>query len=60
MITTENLGTSLRVLGPDGASEDLPASPSNQTSRFGHAHDAIVIDGLERFIVSRKRRTAWF
>ena len=56
MITIENLGTSLRVLGPDGASEDLPASPANQTSRFGEAHDAIVIDGRDALVMKAARR----
>ncbi len=51
VITIENLGTSLRVLGPDGASDDLPASPANQTSRFGKAHDAIVIDGRDALVM---------
>nr|WP_192361644.1 hypothetical protein [Mesorhizobium mediterraneum] len=50
-ITIENLGTSVRVLGPDGASEDLPASPANQSSRFGEAHDAIVIDGRDALVM---------
>jgi hypothetical protein len=50
-MTIENLGTSVRVLGPDGASEDLPASPANQTSRFGEAHDAIVIEGREALMM---------
>jgi hypothetical protein len=51
MMTIENLGTSLHVLGPDGASEDLPASPANQTSRFGKEHDAIVIDGRDALVM---------
>ena len=51
MMTIENLGTSLRVLGPDGISEDLPASPANQSSRFGEAHDAIVIDGNDALVM---------
>lgn len=50
-ITIENLGTSVHVVGPDGASEDLPASPANQSSRFGEAHDAIVIDGREALVM---------
>jgi hypothetical protein len=50
-ITIENLGTSVRMLGPDGASQDLPASPANQNSRFGEAHDAIVIDGREALVM---------
>ncbi|TIL81838.1 MAG: hypothetical protein E5Y81_01090 [Mesorhizobium sp.] len=54
-ITVENLGTSVRVLGPDGASEDLPASPANQNSRFGAAHDAIVIDGRDALVMKGGR-----
>jgi hypothetical protein len=50
-MTIENLGTSVRVLGPDGASQDLPASPANQNSRFGEAHDAIVIDGRDALVM---------
>ena len=50
-MTIENLGTSVHVLGPDGTSEDLPASPANQSSRFGQAHDAIVIDGREALVM---------
>jgi len=50
-ITIENLGTSLHVLGPDGTAEDLPASPANQNSRYGAAHDAIVIDGREALVM---------
>lgn len=50
-ITIENLGTSVRVLGSDGASEDLPALPANQNSRFGAAHDAIVIDGRDALVM---------
>ncbi|WP_256752015.1 hypothetical protein [Mesorhizobium sp. Mes31] len=50
-MTIENLGTSLHVLGPDGASEDLQASPANQNSRYEQAHDAIVIDGREALVM---------
>jgi hypothetical protein len=50
-MTIENLGTSLRVIGPDGTIEDLPASPANQNSRFGIAHDAIVIDGRDALVM---------
>ena len=50
-MTIENLGTSVRVLGPDGVSQDLPASPANQNSRFGEAHDAIVIDGRDALVM---------
>ena len=51
MMTIQNLGTSVRVLGPDGIAEELPASPSNQRSRYGQAHDAIVLDGREALVV---------
>lgn len=50
-MTVENLGGSVRVVGSDGMSEDLPASPSNQNSRFGFEHDAIVIDGSEALVM---------
>ncbi|TIO06636.1 hypothetical protein [Mesorhizobium sp.] len=50
-MTIENLGTSVRVLGSDGVSQDLPASPANQNSRFGEAHDAIVIDGRDALVM---------
>lgn len=51
MMTIENVGTAIRVLGPDGISEELPASPAGQNSRFGVAHDAIVIDGREVLVM---------
>ena len=51
MMTIENLGTSVHVVEPNGASEDLPASPANQNSRYGQAHDAIVIDGREALVM---------
>ncbi|WP_352530064.1 MULTISPECIES: hypothetical protein [unclassified Mesorhizobium] len=51
IMTIENLGTSVRVLGPDGTSAELPASPANQTSRYGEAHDAIVIDGRDALVM---------
>jgi hypothetical protein len=50
-LTIENLGTSLHVLSPDGTAEDLPAAPANQNSRYGVAHDAIVIDGREALVM---------
>jgi hypothetical protein len=51
MMTIQNLGTSVRILGPDGITEELPASPSDQRSRYGQAHDAIVLDGREALVV---------
>ncbi len=51
MMTLQNLGTSVRILGPDGVVEELPASPANQRSRYGQAHDAIVLDGREALVV---------
>lgn len=52
MMTIQNLGSSLRLLGPDGVTEELPASPAGQTSRYGQAHDAIVIDGNEALVMT--------
>jgi hypothetical protein len=51
MMTIQNLGSSIRLLGPDGVDEELPASPANQRSRYGEAHDAIVIDGREALVM---------
>ena len=51
MMTIENLGTSVRVIGPDGADEELAASPAGQNSRFGASHDAIVIDGRDALVM---------
>ena len=55
MITIQNLGSSLRVVRPDGATEDFAASPANQSSRYQEAatHDAIVIDGREALVMKR-------
>jgi hypothetical protein len=50
-ITIRNVGTSIRLLGPNGVEEELPASPANQKSRYGEAHDAIVIDGREALVM---------
>lgn len=51
MMTIENLGTSVRILGADGVAEELPASPANQSSRFGRDHDAVVIDGRDALVM---------
>ncbi|CDX41964.1 conserved exported hypothetical protein [Mesorhizobium sp. ORS 3359] len=55
MITIQNLGSSLRVVRPDGSTEEFAASPANQSSRFQEAatHDAIVIDGREALVMKR-------
>ncbi|TGQ74741.1 hypothetical protein EN829_005705 [Mesorhizobium sp. M00.F.Ca.ET.186.01.1.1] len=55
MITIQNLGTALRVVGRDGATEEFAASPANQSSRYQEAatHDAIVIDGREALVMKR-------
>ncbi|ESY78377.1 hypothetical protein X740_20650 [Mesorhizobium sp. LNHC221B00] len=54
-ITIQNLGSSLRVIGPDGATEEFVASPANQSSRYQEAatHNAIVIDGREALVMKR-------
>lgn len=51
MMTIQNLGSSVRILGPDGTAEEMLASPPNQRSRYGQAHDAIVLDGREALVV---------
>ncbi|MDX8467882.1 hypothetical protein RFM26_19490 [Mesorhizobium sp. VK23B] len=55
MISIQNLGTSLRVAGPDGWTEEFAASPANQSSRYQAAatHDAVVIDGREALVMKR-------
>ncbi|ESY67040.1 MULTISPECIES: hypothetical protein [Mesorhizobium] len=54
-ITIQNLGSSLRVIGPDGGTEEFVASPANQSSRYQEAatHNAIVIDGREALVMKR-------
>ncbi|HEY4191660.1 MAG TPA: hypothetical protein VGM46_03365 [Mesorhizobium sp.] len=51
MMTIQNLGTSIRLLGPSGIDRELPASPPDQRSRYGKAHDAIIIDGRDALVV---------
>jgi hypothetical protein len=51
MVTIENLGSSIRILGPDGVMEELPAAPPNQRSRYGAEHDAIVLDGKDALVM---------
>lgn len=50
-MTIENLGTSVRLLRSDGTATELPASPANQNSRYGEAHDAVVLDGREALVM---------
>lgn len=51
MMTIHNLGTAIRILGPDGDDEELPAAPANQRSRYGLGVDAVVLDGREALVV---------
>ncbi|RWC91945.1 MAG: hypothetical protein E5V58_11725 [Mesorhizobium sp.] len=55
VISIQNLGTSLRVAGPDGWTEEFAASPANQSSRYQAAatHDAVVIDGREALLMKK-------
>ncbi|MDX8463574.1 hypothetical protein [Mesorhizobium humile] len=55
MITIQNVGSALRVMRPDGSTEEFAASPANQSSRYQEAatHDAIVIDGREALVMKR-------
>jgi membrane-bound inhibitor of C-type lysozyme len=52
-VTVENFGSSVRVVGPEGESLDLPASPSTQRNRYGEASDAIVLEGREALFMRR-------
>ncbi|MCV3208227.1 hypothetical protein OHD62_16415 [Mesorhizobium sp. YC-39] len=54
-MTIQNLGSSLRVVGPDGIPEEFAASPANQSSRYQEpaTHDAVVIDGREALVMKR-------
>ncbi|WP_371011557.1 hypothetical protein [Mesorhizobium sp. RCC_202] len=54
-IAIQNLGNALRVVRPDGTTEEFAASPANQNSRYQEAatHDAIVIDGREALVMKR-------
>jgi hypothetical protein len=53
LVTVENLGSSVRVVGPEGESLDLPASPATQRNRYGQASDAIVLEGREALFMRR-------
>lgn len=55
MISIQNLGSSLRVAGADGWTEEFAASPANQSSRYQAAatHDAVVIDGREALVMKK-------
>jgi hypothetical protein len=53
LVTVENFGSSVRVVGPEGESLDLPASPATQRNRYGEASDAIVIEGREALFMRR-------
>ncbi|QKD01096.1 hypothetical protein [Mesorhizobium loti] len=54
-ITIQNLGSSLRVIEPNGVTEEFLASPANQSSRYQETatHNAIVIDGREALVMKR-------
>jgi hypothetical protein len=52
-MTVENFGSSVHVVGPDGESLDLPASPETQRNRYGEASDAIVLEGREALVMLR-------
>lgn len=50
LMTIRNLGSSIRVIGPD-EEEELPAAPANQRSRYGKGVDAVVLDGREALVI---------
>ena len=45
MITIENLGASVRILGAGDDVIELPASPASQSSRYGEQPYALVLEG---------------
>jgi hypothetical protein len=47
LVKIDNLGTSIRIVGPDGEGADLPASPPGQNRRYGPASNTITIEGDE-------------
>jgi hypothetical protein len=47
MITIENLGGSVRILGAGDEAIELPASPASQRSRYGEQPYALVLEGNE-------------
>jgi membrane-bound inhibitor of C-type lysozyme len=53
LVTVENFGSSVHVVGPEGESLDLPASPATQRNRYGEGSDAIVIEGREALLMQR-------
>lgn len=51
VITVENLGALVHVVGADGSALDLPAAPDSQRSRYGAGADVIVIEGREALLM---------
>ena len=47
MITIENLGASVRILGAGDGPIDLPAAPATQRTRYGEQPYALVLEGRE-------------
>jgi hypothetical protein len=47
MITIENLGSSVRILGAADGSIELPASPASQRTRYGEQPYALVVEGRD-------------
>lgn len=47
MITVENLGSSVRILGAGDEPIELPASPASQRTRYGEQPYAIVLEGRD-------------
>lgn len=47
LITIENLGASVRIMGAGDDVIELPASPDTQRSRYGEQPYALVLEGSE-------------
>ncbi|GHC74031.1 hypothetical protein [Limoniibacter endophyticus] len=46
-LTIENFQSSVLVVKPDGSSVEIPASPPNQTVRYGETPYALVLEGRD-------------
>lgn len=46
-LDVDNMRTSVRLTDPDGDNVELPASPADQTSRYGQSPYALLLEGRE-------------
>ena len=50
-MTIDNRRSQVAIIDPDGETHILPASPANQTSRYGEKPYALVLDGDEALYI---------